>query len=78
MITRLLCLYSGNTGRNFLDSIRPTEFDTNGMIKARRMPLGFAAKVCIRQGGILTAMAMWQRMQGGTTSGTVVSTSCVD
>lgn len=43
------CLYDAqlNISRTTLASLRPTEFDRNGMIKSRRMPLGYAAKMYI-------------------------------
>lgn len=40
------------TDRKKLHTQWPTEIDSNGMIKARRMPLGFAAKMYVQVGDI--------------------------
>lgn len=50
--TVALLIDSGNNTGNSLNSIWSTEFDTNGMIKARRMPLGYAAKMYVREGDL--------------------------
>ena len=43
---------SGSTKKRSLNAKWPTEFDTNDMIKARRMPLGFAAKMYVNEGDL--------------------------
>ena len=40
------------SNKSILNLSWPSEFDYNGMIKSRHMPLGFAAKIYVREGDV--------------------------